>query len=84
MLANLSAESLMLIEHLWEQPVVCEQGLHKKFGWSNSVIQQTLMELLQLQLIEPKRLRTIKDVIVFSCPIILDTWGKMDDILFTP
>ena len=84
MLVNLSPESLILIDYLWRQPVICEQGLSKQFGWSKQTIQQTLMELLPLQIIEPKKLRSIENAIVFSCPIILDTWKKMDDILFTP
>jgi len=82
LLVNLSPEGLILIDYLWQQPVICEQGLNKKFGWSKQTIQQQIMALLQLQLIEPKKLRAIKNAIVFSCPIILDTWNKMDDILF--
>lgn len=81
-MVNLSPESLILIDYLWEQPVICEQGLNKRFGWSSNIIQKTLMGLLPLQIIEPKKLRSIKDVIIFSCPVILDTLKKMDNILF--
>jgi len=75
---------LTLLDYLWQQPVVCEKGLAKEFNWDINIIQSSLAELLSLGLIEPKKLRSIKDAIVFSCPIILDVWAKMDDIICQP
>lgn len=84
MLVNLSPQALILIDYLWKQPVICEKGLAKEFNWDINIIQSSLAELLSLGLIEPKKLRSIKDSIVFSCPIILDVWAKMDDIICQP
>ena len=82
MFKDICAQTKLLIDYLWRQPVVCEEGLCKKFGWHESIIQKTIRELIQLNILVPKKLRSVAGVVVYSCPMIFAAWQQMDDIIF--
>ncbi|WDE05969.1 Fic family protein [Thalassomonas viridans] len=78
----LSANGKKLLDHLWMQPIVCEKGLFKHFGWDFFSAQTAIQELINCKILEPRRLRQPEGAIIYDCPLMFATWQQLDDAIF--
>lgn len=77
----LSKQATILKNYLWTQPIVCEYGLFKKFGWDINSSKQVINELVKNNILEIRYLRQPKRTVIYDCPIIFKTWKKIDDLI---
>ncbi|WDE11291.1 Fic family protein [Thalassomonas haliotis] len=78
----LSANGKKLLDHLWVQPIVCEKGLFKHFGWDFFSAQTAIQELINYKILEARRLRQPEGAIIYDCPLMFATWQQLDDAIF--
>ncbi|WDD98511.1 Fic family protein [Thalassomonas actiniarum] len=78
----LSANGKKLLDHLWVQPIVCEKGLFKHFGWDFFTAQAAIQELINCKILEARRLRQPEGAIIYDCPLMFATWQQLDDAIF--
>jgi hypothetical protein len=79
---SLSTNSQALIGHLWSQPIVCEFGLLKHFGWDIYAARSAIEELVDLSVLKVHRLRNPESAIIYDCPIIFEIWHQLDNEMF--
>jgi len=78
-LQHLSPNTKKLLDHLWQQPVICEMGLYTTFGWDSYVAHETIKELCHANILETRRLRTVNNSVIYDCPLIFNAWLQIDD-----
>lgn len=81
-LYSLQTNSIKLFKYLWKQPIVCEKGLEQYFGWDFYTAQLAIKDLLNVKILEQRQLANPSNAIIYNCPIILESWKKIDDQLF--
>ena len=82
-LRPISKDAQILIGHLWSQPIVCELGLFKHFGWNFYTSQSAIKELINANLLFPRKLRQPENAIIYDCPLIFDVWKELDNLIFS-
>ena len=80
----LSANGKQLLDYLWQQPIVCEAGLYKHFGWDFFSAQKAIQELININILEARRLRQPQGAIIYDCPLMFAIWQQLDDAIFLP
>ncbi|WDE05852.1 Fic family protein [Thalassomonas viridans] len=75
----LSNNARTLLDYLWVQPIVCEAGLGKHFGWDFFTAHNAILELINVNILEAHKIRQPEGAIIYDCAIIFSTWQKLDD-----
>lgn len=78
----LSENARLLIDYLWIQPIICDAGLLKRFGWDFFTSQHVIQELISTNILEVRRLREPEGAVIYDCPLIFDIWRQLDDAIF--
>ncbi len=81
-MASLSTNAICLINYLWKQPIVCEAGLFKQFSWDFLTARNTIQELINLNILFPRKLREPNNALIYDCPLIFNIWSQLDDSIF--
>jgi hypothetical protein len=79
---NLSTAARQLIDHLWGQPIVCEKGLLSLMDYNLTTVKGAIRELVDLGLLEVRRLKEPKNAIIYDCPLIFSAYTAIDDLIF--
>jgi hypothetical protein len=82
-LGMLSASSAKLLDYLWCQPVVCQQGLLTLFDMDLSKVRVAINELIGFGILETRKLREPENAVIYDCPIIFTAYAAMDDAIST-
>lgn len=82
-LAMLSPASVTLLNHLWSQPIVCQQGLLRLFDMNPSKVHVAINELVKLGILETRKLRAPANAVIYDCPMIFAAYTAMDDLVFS-
>jgi hypothetical protein len=80
---NLSGAARQLIDHLWAQPIVCEQGLLSLMDNNLLTVRTAIKELVELGLLEMRRLREPQNTTIYDCPLIFSAYTAIDDLIFS-
>lgn len=80
-LKAISKSTLKLLEHLWQQPVVCFAGLMSLFDKQAEDIQIAITELTQVGVLEVRKLREPRNAVIYDCPIIMNLYHELDSAI---
>lgn len=80
---QLSPEAKRLYDHIWQQPIVCVQGLALKFDWNMPQIMSALTPLVEAGILTPRKLKQPENAQIFDSADIFDAWAQLDDLLFS-
>ena len=82
-LTPLTHNEQILLEYLWQQPVICPEHLQIRFNWDKNTINKALSKLQNAEIITTKRLKNYHNKTLFSCEPVFLTLNSLDRYFLT-